>query len=289
MVRLHLKKGNDSLFLHDTTTAQDVKSLLADILTIYDLRLKVLRVCDEMQCLAKHGHFLPGNMQGLTDEQIEELKYKDEYEKICVPQGGSVECEDPIGRRTGKAPNEAMAEVLMKTITDAKEMVSNKLTASNTVLTLAIVKDALDRLKGAVMIVYPMKLPPYDPVQMEFENDEDLSGTQASLEVIEQGSLWWAGKELLPEKLLSDYVGKNEKTKVIVKLTKKGSSAPGREQVMTEEDKKQMMAWQYRKQEEMKKLHEADDGDDYYNSPWANSSNLKNQFHGIGNIKWGPK
>ena len=55
-----------------------------------------------MQCLAKHGHFLPGNMQGLTEEQIEELKYKDEYEKICVPQGGSVECEDPIGRRTGK-------------------------------------------------------------------------------------------------------------------------------------------------------------------------------------------
>ena len=56
----------------------------------------------EMQCLAKHGHFLPGNMQGLTEDQIEELKYKDEYEKICVPQGGSVECEDPIGRRTGK-------------------------------------------------------------------------------------------------------------------------------------------------------------------------------------------
>ena len=82
------------------------------------------------------------------------------------------------------APNEAMAEVLMKTITDAKEMVSNKLTASNTVLTLDVVKDALDRLKGAVMIVYPMKLPPYDPVQMEFEGEEDLSGTQVRTELI---------------------------------------------------------------------------------------------------------
>lgn len=28
------------------------------------------------------------------------------------------------------------------------------------------------------MIVYPMGLPPYDPVRMEFENKEDLSGTQ---------------------------------------------------------------------------------------------------------------
>ena len=55
-----------------------------------------------MQSLAKHGHFLPPNMQGLTDEQVEELKYRDEYESICVPQGGSVECFDAIGRRSGK-------------------------------------------------------------------------------------------------------------------------------------------------------------------------------------------
>lgn len=41
-----------------------------------------------------------------------------------------------------------------------------------------MVKDALDQLRGAVMIVYPMGLPPYDPIRMEFENKEDLSGTQ---------------------------------------------------------------------------------------------------------------
>lgn len=34
------------------------------------------------------------------------------------------------------------------------------------------------------MIVYPMGLPPHDVIQQEFENTEDLSGTQASLEVI---------------------------------------------------------------------------------------------------------
>ena len=49
---------------------------------------------------------------------------------------------------------------------------------------------------------------------------------QASLEVIEKdkGSLWWAGKELMPEKTLEDYVGKNEKTKIVVKLTKVSDS-----------------------------------------------------------------
>lgn len=45
-------------------------------------------------------------------------------------------------------------------------------------VTMDMVKDALDQLRGAVMIVYPMGLPPYDPIRMEFENKEDLSGTQ---------------------------------------------------------------------------------------------------------------
>ena len=43
---------------------------------------------------------------------------------------------------------------------------------------MEMVKDALDQLRGAVMVVYPMGLPPYDPIRMEFENKEDLSGSQ---------------------------------------------------------------------------------------------------------------
>jgi hypothetical protein len=41
--------------------------------------------------------------------------------------------------------------------------------------------------------------------------------------------MWWAGKEFRPEKKLSDYTGKNEKTKIVVKVTKTGSGAPVRE------------------------------------------------------------
>lgn len=49
---------------------------------------------------------------------------------------------------------------------------------ANVCLTTEMVKEALDQLRGAVMIVYPMGLPPHDPIQMEFEDQEDLSGTQ---------------------------------------------------------------------------------------------------------------
>ena len=48
MVRLSVKKGNDSLFIHDTTVKQNVAELATDILAVYGLRLKVLRLCDGM-------------------------------------------------------------------------------------------------------------------------------------------------------------------------------------------------------------------------------------------------
>ena len=49
---------------------------------------------------------------------------------------------------------------------------------ANVLVTQATVKEALDMLRGAVMIVYPMGLPPHDPIHHEFENTEDLSGKQ---------------------------------------------------------------------------------------------------------------
>lgn len=47
-----------------------------------------------------------------------------------------------------------------------------------------------------------------------------LPWPQAGLSVIEESEaqLWWAAKELRRTKKLSDYVGKNEKTKIIVKI-----------------------------------------------------------------------
>ena len=45
---------------------------------------------------------------------------------------------------------------------------------------------------------------------------------QASLQVLDEATaqLWWAGKEMHRGKFLKDFVGKNEKTKIIAKLQK---------------------------------------------------------------------
>ena len=41
-------------------------------------------------------------MQGLSEDQIAELKLKDEFVDVCIPSGGHVDAPDPMGRRNGR-------------------------------------------------------------------------------------------------------------------------------------------------------------------------------------------
>jgi hypothetical protein len=100
----------------------------------------------------------------------------------------------------------------------------------------------------------------------------------------ESTSLWVAGKEFQRGQLVSDRLGKNEKTKVIAKLQKKGSGPPGREPVVNEEERKAMMAHYFKRQEELKRLGETDE-DDYLNSEWADTKQMKRGLQGLGNIR----
>lgn len=183
MVRLHIKKGDESHFLYDTTVNIEIGKLLEELVVIYNGRLKITRICYELEELVKYGTFFPPDILGLTDEQVEELHLVDEWGEKCIPSGGWTFNKDPIGRRNGHQPKEAMQNVINKTMEEAKALISNKLVSANTCLTLKMVQSALDMLRGAVTIVYPMGLPPHDPIRQELENNEDLTGTQASLDV----------------------------------------------------------------------------------------------------------
>ena len=58
-------------------------------------------------------------------------------------------------------------------------------------MTEDIIWDAMMKLQGAVTIVYPMNLPPHDPIRLEFEGTEDLSGTQVIFAVITSVPRLW--------------------------------------------------------------------------------------------------
>jgi len=153
-------------------------------------------------------------------------------------------------------------------------------------LDIAEIEDKIANMRGAVMMAYPMGLPEWDTIKLAMDSVDGLEGTGVAAEITEPetAQLWVAGKEFLRGQLVSDRLGKNEKTKVIAKLQKSGAGAPAREPAVSEEERKAMMAHYFKKQEEMKKLAESND-DDYLASSWADSKNMKRNLQGVGNIK----
>lgn len=289
MVRLHIKRGDQNQFLYETKLPTTIIQLIGELVTIFNGRLKIFRICAEIEDLAKHGLMYPPDILGLTEEQVEELKLVDPWADKVVPSGGWIFNKDPIGRRNGCQPLPNMQDVLRNACADATSMINKTLIETGNCLTTKDIQNALSILRGAVTIVYPMQLPPHDNIQMEFTNTEDLTGTQASNEIIElsKGELWFAGHQMFAEnnKCLGDYLGNNEKCKVIVKLAKRGEGAPGREPILSEEARKHMTLMQYRRQEELRKLDE-DNNDEYLNSNWADNNQLKRQVHGLENVTY---
>ncbi|KAI3386717.1 hypothetical protein SNEBB_000473 [Seison nebaliae] len=293
MVLLNVKIGDKSRFLFETTCDALVSDVLNEVCSLTNDCLKIERICSEIPLLMESGVVMPLNMQGLTDDQIVDLKLVDEWKETCIPSGGYEEGKDQYGRRNGRAPLDKMKSVLERAINDGKRLISMKNVSQGTILTKEHIKESLNILKGAITIVYPMNLPPHDPIRMELENREDLSGTQASKDVLPQPykeniKLWFCGKELKINNKLSDHIGWNEKTKCVIKIGRKESGAPGREPIINEEEQKQLMSHYYKKEQEDKRVREHEmhnDSDHYLNSPWADPNSLKRQFHGLNNIR----
>ena len=253
MVLIHCKyKGEEHSFLYETTVEINVKDLIKELVEVHNLRLRLQRLKSEGDDLASHGPCKPLDKQGL-DEDIQA-----EADGIELPPRGPTYCKDPIGKRTGDAPVTPAQATLRKALDDAAAAASKKQVEAKHPLTKKELMEHIDLIRGAVMIAYPMGLPEYDPVRIgefifiraltgnqtdvvffsftDIEEDEAPSETPIGIDILDENAqLWWAGKQMLPGNKLSVHVGKNEKTKIVAKLTKKGSGAPQRENPVTPE------------------------------------------------------
>merc|ERR1712093_647249 len=198
---------------------------------------------------------------------------------------------DPTGKRVGQPPAEELADVIRRTVADADEAIAKSQFERKVEFTIEMLQDHVDKIRGALMIAYPMGLPDWEPARQDTEGTEDLEGTAEGQDILnEEGTvMWWASKMLDRSKTLSDFVGKNDKTKIVVQLTKKGAGAPVREsQQNSKAEQEAMMAYYFKKKEEWKKLEEEDD-DSYLASSWADPKQMKNQLNGTGNVSWRPR
>jgi len=277
MVLLHCKRTNDkNEFLFETTVQKTVQDVVNELVVVHNLRLKIQRLAASMGELAKFGPMRPEETRGLSDETAK-------CTELDINAYGAPTNPDPHGYRTGCPPPQATADVMLRTAEAALAAVSHKLVELRTFLDLASLQAQLGMCKGAVQIAYPAfhRLPWYDPVRMECEDKEELDGRSDMQDILdaEDSVLWWAGKELQATKIMHEYVGKNEKTKLMTRLQARMSGAPVRESRVDKDTHAAMMQHYYQKQEEEKKL-KADDDDSYLESAWANPKALKASLHG---------
>lgn len=164
------------------------------------------------------------------------------------------------------------------------------------------VRRHIDTLKGGCMIAFPAECSGKDCLQtlaavIDADATEELPRAKAHriLSIIDDNAMtedilqgvatmWWAGKPLQREHDLAKYCGKNEKTKLVVKLAKEGANAPPRESPIDAKTQSEMMTYWYRKQEEHKKLVD-DDDISFGNSKWADPNALKSSLSGVGSVK----
>jgi cilia- and flagella-associated protein 298 len=282
----NVKRGDKSVFLYETTVTQSCDDATRAVCAINNQRLRVVRLCQYCEELASHGPAKPPGKEGIDRYTNEDGSLKDGVDEDTVDLAAKYAHynEDPQGQRTGDAPAPELAAVIRKQCAEAGAVVDTAQVEKRVCLTPEMIQAQIDLLRGAVTIAYPMGLPEYDRVAACLDDDEDLSGSAYGKDVLdpETSCLWWAGKQMLREgQTLRDYIGKNEKTKVVVKLQSAAGGAPTREPAIDEQTQKKMMAFYHKKQETMKALEE-DDDDDYANSAWANPNALKNSFQGLG-------
>lgn len=294
MVLIHFKKSDNNQFLYESTVQIPVEDLVAELVDVNNTRLKVDRLAVSMEELATKGPLKPEELRGL--ENLDEYVKSEDLTvinglKAMPPKTGTREVVDEAQHRTGWLLDEEIAEEMLEGVRIAKVAIHVDNVSKKNPITKEKLEELIDWFRGMTMKAYPAfhGLGPWEPVLILLENKEEIDHTLHGTDdlVLDKAQLWWAGKELAKGKKLCDYVGKNEKSKIIVKMQHKGSGAPVREPLIDENAHKNMLSYFHKKQEEQKKLEE-DDEDAYLYSPWANPSALKGQLQGTGDIKYRP-
>jgi hypothetical protein len=279
MVLFHVKKGDKESFLYETTcdTSNDV--VIREIVEIWNMRLRLGQLCGALREMGQYGPMKKPDSAGL-DEVAEK------YSGASIEKNEFYQA-DPTGARTGNGVGPQLMETIERVCQDAEAVLSPNYAAMKKTLTLDLLVEKLDNMRGSVVMAYPMGLPEWDTVRLTIEGVEGLEGTAAGQELLDsdRAELWIASRQLERSQTVADRLGKNEKTKVIAKMQQPGGGCPGREAGVSEEEKKSMMAYYFKKQEELKQLSESND-DDYLHSAWADPKALQRSLRGqSGNVR----
>jgi len=279
MVLIHIKgKDPSEQFILECKTTDEIEDVSCRAVDVWNLRLRIREVAESCKAMANFGTLRPEEERGITDLKQFRETFPDSLTNPTL---------DSEGLRMGNPPPKSAAENLVRTAEDALNSISESHAIGRRALDIAGVESHLKLLSGAITCCYPDGLPKwdlthqllegeFDPINWESGNPYDRSKAQ----------LWFAGKKLVRGETLRKYVGKNEKTKIIVKIQRsEGKGAPTQESAIDENTRKKMMAFWHRKQETKKELEE-DDDDSYLTSSWADPKSMKKSFTNTSNLRF---
>eukprot|EP00966_Prymnesium_polylepis_P319256 7373917-Prymnesium_polylepis.1 len=158
MVVLNVKRTEKESFLYETPVATDVETVRRELVKVHNMRHKVNRLTAAAEQLAMYGPMKLPEQQGLDDETplLEDYDVTDGTTKQRIVNHGVNYRQDPSEKRTGDAPSDELASVISRTVEDAKALVSQRMVEMKKATTAKALEDAINNIRGAVMIVYPM-------------------------------------------------------------------------------------------------------------------------------------
>jgi len=127
------------------------------VVTIWNLVLKIRRLKYTCTELCQYGPMKPPEKQGYVDD--DEAMADSEAMAKANPHW------DPTGKRTGANPAEELADVIRRTVADAEEAISKRQFENKVEFTQELLQDHVDKIRGALMIAYPMGLPDWEPAR----------------------------------------------------------------------------------------------------------------------------
>jgi hypothetical protein len=278
MVLFLISKSTEE-FCYECKATDSVDQITTSIAELHNTRLRIKRLAANVKQLALYGPMKAEAQRGLSEEQINSLGSSSSTSAVAGA--------DPLGIRLGQSPDSQLQITLNRVATEAEAVISNNLAQLRKPINPAAINDALQNIKGAVMMAYPQGLPDYDVVKQGIDNKEELSGSEDSKYVLEPATavLWFAGKQMDRTDSVGKYTGKNDKVVCKAKIERREASAPAREPAVDEETRRKMMQLWHKKDQESKALAEADE-DSYLNAEWANPKQYKTQMIGMGNISF---
>ncbi|XP_065568969.1 cilia- and flagella-associated protein 298-like [Artemia franciscana] len=203
------------------------------------------------------------------------------FEKIVNILNGIAACtkalkcaENILNNREGKEPQkealkqvflEVEALVSLENVSGGKPMNEDTITEALVLLrdTLKLFIDDQEALREIEIVSQLLK-------------DEKYPGAYNTKDY----SLWFSSRELELSKKISDYVGKNEKTKATFRLNPNKDGIPTRG---VKEDETQFLLHTFRRQEELARLETSDSRS---NPQWGDPQSLRRAMQGISDITW---